>query len=130
MGDRSVDYSGRPNPVLTSATGGFDPYIARQIAADYIKSLQQDGQPAPPDWVALSDDRSERGHWVTTSLLEQLLPATCFDARVAEGDAKVRMAAVLAKKGASFVARTGADGRFLDLIDREKIVALLAEREE
>ena len=68
--------------VVASDTGAFAPSTARQIAQDFIQSLQQPSCPTqePWQWQKLPDGGYERARWVTQGLLTSLLPQEARDA--------------------------------------------------
>lgn len=70
------------SPFITSASGAFDPMIARMITSNFIGILQQGPLKSPnaSDWTVFDKPRGERGVWVTQELLQQLLPSCAFSA--------------------------------------------------
>ena len=128
-------------PLTISETGALHPYEAQRLVQEYIGRLQQPVPAAPAaaserHWVTLDGGRSERADWVTVALLNEILPASVFAAKVedlADQPRSKRMRAVL-RAHAPFVAAVDRDGQFLRLLDRraylEKLATTLGDEPE
>jgi hypothetical protein len=126
-------------PVITSDTGSLEPNRARQIASNFIESLQQNIPPAPPankEWVELGTSTFERGSYVTRELLASLLPQSAFSAwsnALRNSPRGERTRAVL-RCPTDFVALVEDDREFTRLTNRrtllEDIAAVLGEEPE
>ena len=121
-----------PQPVITSDTGGLEPWPARQLVSGFIDSLQQKAPPAPPqnvaEWVLLGGSTHERGTWVTRELLASLLPQDAFDAwtnALRDSSRAQRTRAVL-RRAAPFVALVEGDREFTRLANRRALLEYIA----
>jgi hypothetical protein len=103
--------------VVASDTGAFAPSTARQIAQDFIQSLQQPSCPTqePWQWQKLPDGGYERARWVTRRLLTSLLPQEARDAWVndlRDAPRSQRTRAILRRCQTDFVALTVGEREF------------------
>jgi hypothetical protein len=127
------------NPsIVTSDTGGLEPYRARQIVGNFVELLQSPSlSPANKDeWVELRSRTFERGKYVTRELLASLLPQTAFGAwsyALRDCSRAERTRAVL-RRPTDFVAMVEGDREFERLTNRrallEDIAAVLGEEPE
>jgi hypothetical protein len=129
-----------PQPIITSDTGGFEPYQARVIVSSFIDSLQQNTRPAPParseEWVELRSTTFERGRYVTRELLTSLLPLSAFSAwsKALRDSSRGRRTRAVLRRPTDFVALVEDDHQFTRLANRrallEDIAAVLGEEPE
>jgi hypothetical protein len=129
-------------PVITSDTGAFNQWGARQLASDFIGLLQRQSPSVPTssdddsEWVTLGGKTQERAAWVTRELLTSLLPQQSFEAwahELRDAPRAQRTRAVL-RRTTSFVALVGQDHEFVRLANRrallEEIASSLGEEPE
>ena len=116
----------------------MEPWIARQVVARFIDSLQRSvTQPQPPDgWVVVHGSVEERAEWVSAGLLREIFPDEAFKAwsdGFLDAPRSKRSRAVL-RRVAPFVALTQGDREFVRLVNRraflEHVVAPLADEPE
>ena len=129
---------------VQSDNGAFRPHEARAVTNAFIRQVQR---PAPPavltpgkrapkakapaltsDWVEFDDGRAERASWVTHDLLEELIPASAFQAwtwAMRDAPRARRTRAVLRRTG-DFTALLDDDRSVLRIVNRRAVLEELA----
>lgn len=136
---RTLTPHGAP-PLITSDTGGLQPWQARELVGRFIESLQQVDPPKGPqdplEWVLLGTSTYERAAWVTRGLLASLLPQEAFRtyADALRDAPRARRTRAVLRRAAPFVALVDADREFIRLVNRnallEEIAGSLGEEPE
>jgi hypothetical protein len=119
--------------VVGSDTGSFEPNAARTVVTDFLSSIQYESAlPAgtdPSQWQKLDETHYERASWVTSELLLKLVSKEARSAWVDEQrDAAraQRSRSILRRRNSDFVAVTGADREFVDLVNRRVLLEDMA----
>jgi hypothetical protein len=118
--------------VTSSDTGSFHPNTARNLVQHFLNSVQQNTIPPPPagsQWQKLGDNRYERASWVTRDMLLDLLPKVCREAWIRDlrdSSRAKRSRGILRRRNSDFVAVTGPDRDFLDLVNRRVLLEEMA----
>jgi hypothetical protein len=126
--------------IASSDTGSFDPNTARSIVQHFLNSVQQNTAPpqqSASQWQRLEGDRYERASWVTSDMLLDLLPKvgrSAWTNDLRDAPRAKRSRAILRRRNCDFVAITGADREFIDLVNRrvllEEMAASVSEEPE